>query len=164
MMIVVFILLAGCCLAAVSGMILSKSPSYSALWLVLMFSALGGLFGLLGAPFMAVVQVIIYAGAIMVLFVFLIMTVDPRTGIPPERKKIPARFGVLLGLVLAVELAVAAAAALSTPSGAETASVTPKEIGRLLMTKYLYPFEITSVLIIAALVGSIALAQKREEP
>ena len=163
MMIVVFLILAALCLAAVAGMILTKTPSTGALYLVLMFAALGGLFGLLGAPFMAVVQIIIYAGAIMVLFVFLIMTVHPAAGIPPERKKRAARAGLLLGLVLAAELVLAAAGAFASPAGADAASVTPKEIGRLLLTKYLYPFEITSILIIAALVGSIALAQKRGE-
>ena len=161
MMIAVFIVLAGTCLAAVLGMILSKTPSYGALYLVLMFAALGGLFGLLGAPFMAVVQVIIYAGAIMVLFVFLIMMVHPKKGVPPEHRKGPARAGILLGIVLAVELVLAALNAFGGPAAAVAATVTPKEIGRLLLTKYLYPFEVTSILIIAALVGAIALAQKR---
>ncbi len=163
MMIAVFFLLAGCCVASVLGMILSKNPSHGALYLVLMFAALGGLFGLLGAPFMAVVQIIIYAGAIMVLFVFLIMMVNPKTGLPPERRKTPLRAGILLGIVLAVELALAGLSAFRGPAAETAAAVTPKEIGRLLLTKYLYPFEVTSILIIAALVGAIALAQKRGE-
>jgi NADH-quinone oxidoreductase subunit J len=164
MMFVVFFILAGCCLAAVLGMILTKTPAYGALYLVLLFASLGGLFGLLGAPFMAVVQVIIYAGAIMVLFVFLIMTVHPRTGIPAERRQGPARAGIALGIVLGLELILAAMNAFSAPVGSGAAAVTPREIGRLLLTKYLYPFEVTSILIVAALVGAIALAQKRGEP
>ena len=163
MMTAVFLLLAGCCIAAVLGMLLSKTPTYGALYLVLMFAALGGLFGLLGAPFMAVVQVIIYAGAIMVLFVFLIMMVHPKTGIPRERRKGPVRAGLLLGIVLGVELAFAALNAFGAAAASPAAAVTPKEIGRLLLTKYLYPFEVTSILIVAALVGAIALAQKRGE-
>jgi NADH-quinone oxidoreductase subunit J len=161
MLTVVFFILAACCLGSVLAMILSKNPSYAALWLVLAFASLGGLFGLLGAPFMAVVQVIIYAGAIMVLFVFLIMMVHPHAGAAVEKRKWPAVAGVLLGVVLAVELALAVRSALLSPAG-EGIAVAPKDIGRLLLTKYLYPFEITSILIIAALVGSIALAQKRE--
>ena len=116
MMIAVFFLLAAVCIAAVMGMILSKTPSYSALFLVLMFAALGGLFGLLGAPFMAVVQVIIYAGAIMVLFIFLIMTVHPEAGIPAERRKGTIRAGILLAAVLAVELVFAALNAFAAPA------------------------------------------------
>jgi NADH-quinone oxidoreductase subunit J len=163
MMIAVFVVLAGACLASVLAMIISKNPSTSALYLVLTFSSLGGLFGLLGAPFMAVVQVIIYAGAIMVLFIFLIMMVRPDAGIPPEKRKGTALAGIGLALVLGVELALAFSGAFPGPPAADAAAVTPKVIGRLLLTKYLYPFEITSVLIIAALVGAIALAQKRSE-
>jgi NADH-quinone oxidoreductase subunit J len=162
MMIAAFLVLAGCCLASGLGMILTKTPTHSALYLVLMFASLGGLFGLLGAPFMAVVQVIIYAGAIMVLFVFLIMTVRPRTGISAERRKAPVRAAVVLAAVLGAELIVAAWDAFGGAAATATAG-TPKEIGRLLLTKYLYPFEVTSVLIVAALVGAIALARKRED-
>jgi NADH-quinone oxidoreductase subunit J len=163
MMIAVFFVLAGATIGSVLGMILSKTPSYSALYLVLTFASLGGLFGLLGASFMAVVQVIIYAGAIMVLFIFLIMMVRPDSGIPPEKKKGTVIAGIGLALVLAVELALALFGAFPSSPAPEAAAVTPKVIGRLLLTKYLYPFEITSILIIAALVGAIALAQKRSD-
>jgi len=161
MAIFLFFLLSSVCVGAVLGMILSKNQAYSALYLVLAFVCLGGLFGLLGAPFMAVVQIIIYAGAIMVLFIFVIMMINLHEGISREKKKWTIAFSVVLALVLLLELVLAAKGASlgQSPEG----SVSPKEIGQLLFTKYLYPFEITSVLIIAALVGAIVLVKKREK-
>ena len=161
MAIFLFFLLSAVCVGAVLGMILSKNQAYSALYLVLAFVCLGGLFGLLGAPFMAVVQIIIYAGAIMVLFIFVIMMINLREGISREKKKWTIAFSVVLALVLLLELILAAKGASlgQSPEG----SVSPKEIGQLLFTKYLYPFEITSILIIAALVGAIVLVKKREK-
>ncbi len=161
MAIFLFFLLSTVCVGAVLGMILSKNQAYSALFLVLAFVCLGGLFGLLGAPFMAVVQIIIYAGAIMVLFIFVIMMINLRQGLSPEKKKWTIALSVVLALVLLLELVLAAKGA-SLGRGPE-GSISPKEIGQLLFTKYLYPFEITSVLIIAALVGAIVLVKKREK-
>jgi len=110
---------------------------------------------------MAVVQIIIYAGAIMVLFIFVIMMINLRQGLSPEKKKWTIALSFVLALVLLLELILAAKGASlgQSPEG----SVSPKEIGQLLFTKYLYPFEITSVLIIAALVGAIVLVKKREK-
>jgi len=161
MAIFLFFLLSTVCVGAVLGMIISKNQAYSALYLVLAFVCLGGLFGLLGAPFMAVVQIIIYAGAIMVLFIFVIMMINLREGISREKKKWTIALSVVLALVLLLELVLAAKGVSlgQSPEG----SVSPKEIGQLLFTKYLYPFEITSILIIAALVGAIVLVKKREK-
>ena len=161
MAIFLFFLLSIVCVGAVLGMILSKNQAYSALFLVLAFTCLGGLFGLLGAPFMAVVQIIIYAGAIMVLFIFVVMMINLREGLASEKKKWTIALSVVLALVLLLELVLAAKGAYlgQSPEG----SVSPKEIGQLLFTKYLYPFEITSILIIAALVGAIVLVKKREK-
>ena len=161
MAIFLFFLLSAVCVGAVLGMILSKNQAYSALYLVLAVVCLGGLFGLLGAPFMAVVQIIIYAGAIMVLFIFVIMMINLRQGLSPEKKKWTIALSLVLALVLLLELILAAKGASlgQSPEG----SVSPKEIGQLLFTKYLYPFEITSILIIAALVGAIVLVKKREK-
>ncbi len=125
---------------------------------------MGGLFGLLDAPFIAVVQIIIYAGAIMVLFIFVIMTINVRRGLPPERKKWTLYFSLGLAVVLIIELILSVKGVftlLETPSIEKMGS--PTDLGRLLFTKYLYPFEITSVLIIAALVGAIVIAKKKEK-
>ena len=164
MMILLFFVLSVICVGSVLGMIISKNQAYSALFLVLAFSCLGGLFGILGAPFMAVVQIIIYAGAIMVLFIFVIMMINLRKGISPERKKWTLAVSAVISVVLLAELFFAVLGTPPMPYTAVSSSGTsPTDIGRLLFTKYLYPFEITSVLIIAALVGAIVLVKKREK-
>jgi NADH-quinone oxidoreductase subunit J len=158
-----FFLLAALCVGSVLGMIISKNQAYNALFLIVAFASLGGLFGLLEAPFIAVVQIIIYAGAIMVLFIFVIMMINIRTGIPPEKKKWTLYLSLGLAVVLIIELIVAIKAAFTLPVSTETLEAGPVSLGRLLFTKYLYPFEITSILIIAALVGAIVLVKKKEK-
>ena len=158
-----FILLSILCIGAVLGMIIVKNQAYSALFLVLAFACTAGFFALLDAPFIAVVQLIIYAGAILVLFIFVIMMVDFKEGMTPEKKKWTLVLACILTAVLLVELLVALKAALSplaTSVSGQTGNAT--EIGHLLFTKYLYPFEITSVLIIAAMVGAIVLVKKKD--
>jgi NADH-quinone oxidoreductase subunit J len=163
MAILLFFLFAALAVGSVLGMIISRNQAYSALFLVLAFASLGGLFGLLGAPFMAVVQIIIYAGAIMVLFIFVIMMIHLGEGISPEKKKWTIAAAVFMGIVLLAEIVFAIKGAPAVPmAGLEMTGTSPTEIGRLLFTKYLYPFEITSVLIIAALVGAVVLIKKRE--
>jgi len=123
-----------------------KNQIYNALCLIVTLSALGGIFALLNAPFIAVVQIIIYAGAIMVLFVFVIMTINLKKGLPPERKKWPAQLAIIIGIIPS-----------ASPAG------TPANLGELLFSTFIYPFEITSVLIVAALVGAIVLGKKRNQ-
>ncbi|MDP2915508.1 MAG: NADH-quinone oxidoreductase subunit J [Candidatus Aminicenantes bacterium] len=163
MAILLFFLFAALAVGSVLGMIISRNQAYSALFLVLAFACLGGLYGLLGAPFMAVVQIIIYAGAIMVLFIFVIMMINLGEGISPEKKKWTIAAAVFMGLILLAEIVFAIKGAPAVPMiGQEMAGTSPIEIGRLLFTKYLYPFEITSILIIAALVGAVVLVKKRD--
>jgi NADH-quinone oxidoreductase subunit J len=159
-----FFLLAFVCVGSVLGMILSKNQAHSALFLVLGFACLGGLFGLLDAPFIAAVQIIIYAGAIMVLFIFVIMMINLERGLSPERKKWTLGLAGVLALFLIIELILAFRGAwgdLGTTGGKSVGS--PTELGRLLFSDYLYPFEITSILIIAALVGAIVLVKRKEK-
>ena len=159
-----FFLLAIICVGAVLGMIFSQNQAYNGLLLVLAFSALGGIFGLLSAPFIAVVQIIIYAGAIMVLFIFVIMIINLRQGIPPEKKKWTIYLSVILALVLIIEIILSAKGSFQELAGIGGEKIaSPTALGKLLFTEYLYPFEITSILIIAALVGAIILVKKREK-
>ena len=162
---IVFWILAVVSAGAAAAMIISRNPGHNALFLVLCFSALGGIFGLLDAPFAAAVQILVYAGAIMVLFIFVVMMVDPRTPAPPERRKRAKILGPAIGLVLLFELGTAAWRILanSNRSPASCPGVAPADVGRRLFTEFVYPFEITSVLILAALVGAVVLG-KKEEP
>ncbi len=159
-----FFLLALLCVGSVMGMIISRNQAHNALLLVLAFASLGGLFGLLDAPFIAVVQIIIYAGAIMVLFIFVIMMVNLKEGIRPEKKKWTIRLAGILAVFLLIELGLAVKGMLASIRGeAGPPMGGPTELGRLLFTDYLYPFEITSILIIAALVGAIVLVKKKKD-
>ncbi len=161
---VIFGTLAFLSVGSVVAMILSRNQAHNALFLVLCFACLGGLFGLLQAPFVAAVQVILYAGAIMVLFLFTIAMVDLRGPQPRERRRFIVPAAGALGLVLLAELALVLVKVLGGPIATEAAAPsgsTPADLGHLLLTRYLYPFEITSLLLIAALVGALALAGRR---
>jgi len=164
MVVLIFFLLSIVSVGAILGALISRNQAYTALFLVLALSALAGLFGLLDAPFIAVVQLIIYAGAIMVLFIFVIMLIRLPEGIPPEKKKGTIIVAAVLGLALGIEVYLALAG--SSPGALVATQVAglghPTAIGRLLLTDYLYPFELTSVLLLAALVGALILAKKRE--
>ncbi len=157
---VLFLVLAATCVSSVLGMILSRDRTHGALWLVLAFSALGGIFGLLDAPFVAAVQVLVYAGAIMVLFLFVIMTIDPSDGERAEKRRGLGLASLLLSLALLAELLLALRGVVS---GVSEAAATPTAgLGALLLGKYLYAFEIASILMVAALVGAVALAGRKE--
>jgi len=161
---ILFFLLAFVCVISVLGMIISKNQAYNALFLILAFACTGGLFALLGAPFIATVQIIIYAGAIMILFVFVIMMINVREGLPPEKKKWTVYLSIGVAVVFLVELFFAVKGTL-VPLGTAPVehAATPANLGRILFTQYLYPFEITSLLIIVAIVGAIVLVKKKEE-
>jgi NADH-quinone oxidoreductase subunit J len=144
-----------------------RNPMYSVLLLIVSFCALSGLYIGLEAPFVAAIQIIIYAGAIMVLFLFVVMLLNVPTEDPPTGYHArllggagPRRFGAVLSVVLVVELAVALGRLpLARMPGGGTAS-TVYEIGMQLFHQYTFAFEATSVLILVAMVGAVVLARK----
>jgi NADH-quinone oxidoreductase subunit J len=160
----VFSLLSLMCIGSAAAMILSRNQAHNALFLVLSFASLGGLFGLLDAPFAAAVQVLVYAGAIMVLFLFALMMFNLRQPLPPERKRARIILTAGLGIVLVAELAAAGRKLILGGGAAPSPVRDPARLGQLLFSDYLYAFEITSLLIVAALVGALALAGRRERP
>ena len=149
-----------------------RNPMYSVLLLIASFGALAGLYVQLDAPFVAVAQIIIYAGAIMVLFLFVVMLLNApqedaaewdRTH--PLRQGGVGRFGAMLALLLVVQLAWAlmrandvSDAVSSRGDGATVSSV--REVGRVLFTDYMFAFEATSILILVAMVGAVVLARQ----
>ena len=149
-----------------------RKPMYSVLLLIASFGALSGLYVLLGSPFVAVIQIIIYAGAIMVLFLFVVMllNVSSEEFQAGYQTRMLAgsgarRFGAFLSIVLAVQLAWAVAhlqPALFPSPGTRTAFGV-YDIGLRLFQYYSFAFEATSVLIIIAMIGAIVLA-RREQP
>jgi NADH:ubiquinone oxidoreductase subunit 6 (subunit J) len=159
---VVFALAALVAVGSALGVILKRNPIHAALFLVGNLGSVAALYLTLNATFLAAAQVIVYAGAIMVLFVFAIMVLIPgkeETGPDPLR---PVRlaavpFGALL-LLEVLLMVVARPAARPEPSRVEGGV---RAIGRLLFTDYLFPFELASVLLLAALVGVLALAKRK---
>ena len=159
----VFVLLALMAVGSALGLVLKKNAIHGALLLVVNLGTVAALYLSLRAEFLAAAQVIVYAGAIMVLFVFAIMVLIPgkeETGPDPRR---PYRLlAVPVGAGLLVELVVIVA----SRGGGESAAAAPvpggvEAIGRLLFTDYLFPFELTSVLLLAAMVGVLVLARRR---
>ena len=158
-----FVVVALIALGSALGLVLKRNPIHGALFLVVNLGAIAVLYLTLGAEFLAAAQVIVYAGAIMVLFVFAIMVLIPgkeETGPDPRR---PYRLAAVpLGALLFVELVVIIAAPRGPAAGARVpVSGSVEVIGRLLFTDYLFPFELTSVLLLAAMVGVLLLARRR---
>jgi NADH-quinone oxidoreductase subunit J len=147
-----------------------RNPMYSVLLLIVSFGALSGLYLLLDAPFVAMIQIIIYAGAIMVLFLFVVMLLNVPSEDAGEGGRVarvfgagPRRFGAVLSAVLAIELALALVRVASTPLPSRTGgppAATVYDIGVRLFRDYTFAFEATSVLILVAMVGAIVLARK----
>jgi NADH-quinone oxidoreductase subunit J len=161
----VFFVLAGLAVIGAVSLILQKHPIHSALSLIVVMVALAGLYLLLGAEFVAAVQIIVYGGAIMVLFVFVIMLLNAGA---EEHTSLSKMAGVP-GLLLVVALAgfVAATVARSTENvqaASQSGTLAPtKEISIMLFRDFVYPFELTSFLILVAILGATMLAQRGKD-
>jgi NADH-quinone oxidoreductase subunit J len=158
---ILFYCLAALTLVSALLVVSQRHPIGSALALIVTLSALSGIFGLLGSPFIAVLQLVVYAGAIMVLFLFVLMLLNVRR---EEARSATGKRVRRMALTLAVLFVAQVGAVLTrlelAPSATPFAAA-PRDVARLLFRpEYLYAFEATSVLILAALVGAIALARK----
>ena len=164
-----FVLFGAMALGCAVAMVAQRNPLYSAISLVGVFVSLACLYLTLQAPFIAAVQVIVYAGAIMVLVVFVIMLLNVEEEVRrPLRLKYLIPVGVLLAAVLVGEAAFmlslgASAPTLVAPTSGSDVGLTAS-VGTGMFTKYLLPFEVTSVLILMALVGAITLARQGRTP
>ncbi len=159
---IIFFVLAALAIFGAVSLIWQKHPIHSALSLIVVMVALAGLYLLMGAEFVAAVQIIVYGGAIMVLFVFVIMLLNEGE----EERTNFSRLATYAGIPLALAVAgfIAAAIARSggylpapAPNGALTST---KALSMLLFTEFVYPFELTSFLILVAILGAIVLAQR----
>ena len=167
-----FYLLAALAIGASAMVIGQRNPMYSVLMLIASFGALAGLYIQLDAPFVAVAQIIIYAGAIMVLFLFVVMLLNaPQEDAAewdrshPLRQPGIARFGSLLALLLVVQLAWAllrAGGVAGQVAGQADADAvgSMRALGRMLFTDYVFAFEATSILILVAMLGAVVLARR----
>jgi NADH-quinone oxidoreductase subunit J len=150
-----------------------RNPIYSVLALIVSFFGLSGLYILLEAPFVAVVQIIIYAGAIMVLFLFVVMLLNvPREDAAewdrthPYYRPWAMRVGAALAVLMIGQLVWALTLTPGVRSGvaeSRPAVSSVAELGRVLFTDYMFAFEVTSILIIIAMVGAVTLAARKRE-
>ena len=147
-------------------LITRKNPIHSALFLVLNFLCVAGLYILLYSPFIAIIQVVVYAGAIVMLIVFVIMLLDLENEL---RSRLKIIYSKVIGGFLAVLflLGILYSVVVKSPTG-KMGSYTPdkvsanvKAVGEVLFTQYLFPFEIVSVLLVAAIVGAVILSKRR---
>ncbi|HXI62947.1 MAG TPA: NADH-quinone oxidoreductase subunit J [Gemmatimonadales bacterium] len=167
---IVFWAFAGLAMGSALLCITRRNPVSSALWLVVTLFALAGLFVLLDAQFIAVLQVLVYAGAIMVLFLFVIMLLNIGRA---TRSDIKGAWGLGVGVLLAGLMMVQLLALrfgappqqLTLPPGAMARAAAEQgmvaAVARPLFSTYLVPFEITSILLLAALVGAVVLAKRK---
>jgi NADH-quinone oxidoreductase subunit J len=158
---VLFILFGAIAVCGAIMVVTRKSPMASALYLILTLFAVAALFVLRQAHFLAAIQVIIYAGAVVVLFVFVIMLINvPEDRLPVERATTVRVLGVLAAGIFILESAVLARR-YWMPKGPAAEVGTVEAVGRALFTDYLLAFEVTSVLLLAAVIGAIALAKRK---
>jgi NADH-quinone oxidoreductase subunit J len=168
MHLILFVVFAGFCLAGAVNLLLQSHPINSALSLIVVMASLAVLYLLLGAEFLAAAQFIVYAGAIMVLFTFVVMLLNAGR----EERTLGSRAARTIGFPAVVAILAVLATVILHLQGMGTAGLsqgitTTEELSTVLFTKLLLPFEVTSVLILIAILGAVALARhghgEREE-
>jgi NADH-quinone oxidoreductase subunit J len=166
---IAFYFISACILGFAVLVISTQDTVHSVLFLVLDFLFVAALYVLLGAQFLAAIQILVYAGGIVVLYLFVVMLVNLKR--PPEAHSDPHRqtnWGFALSIATLVELAAVAAYSYARPAPALAAAAMPpgpltgntEQVGWLLYTSYLIPFEIASMLLLVAMIGAIVLAKR----
>jgi|SRR6185312_7217075 len=164
---IIFYFFSAVLVASALGVITARNPVHSALLLVLAFFASAGLWLLLEAEFLAITLVLVYVGAVMVLFLFVVMMLDINLARLREGfwKWFP--FGLLLGLLMSIEMAMVltgkqfGADELPVPAARAADYSNTKELGRLIYTEYVYAFELAAVILLVAIVAAIALTLRQ---
>lgn len=159
---IVFALLSLMALGSAVMMLVSKNPVKSVLWLIVVFFAISGHYILLNAQFLAIVNIIVYAGAIMVLFLFVVMLMNLNTEVEQKKNYRLQFIGIISGgCLLLILLSV-----LMVPGTSQTVllkvgdSGLIKKLGKTLFTSYVLPFEISSVLFLSAMIGAVVIGKK----
>jgi len=159
----IFLFLAVVAIAAAVGLILSRNPVYSAMYLIINFLAVGVFYLVLGAPFIALAQITVYAGAIMVLFLFVIMLLGAAKPKEVETLKWQRPLAIVLAAAILLEGLYALITRISitvTTTAPDAALADPKTLAQLLYYKYSLPFEITSLILLVAVIGAVVLTKK----
>lgn len=144
--------------------LVSKNPVHSVLWLIVVFFAISGHYILLNAQFLAIVNLIVYAGAIMVLFLFVIMLMNLNSNAEPQRNNLLKLAGIVasgLLLFVLIEGVINAQEITNTQAAAGEGDIgLIQNLGKVLFTQYVMPFEISSVLFLSAMVGAVVIGKK----
>jgi NADH-quinone oxidoreductase subunit J len=152
-------------IVAAAAMVLARNAVHAALFLIVNFFTLAVFFLILGSPFLFVVQIIVYAGAIMVLFLFVLMLLGVGSQVPlTERIKGQRLFAAVLGIGLVIEVALAVRLGIGLSRGSLpdfTRLRTVQALARVLFNSYFFPFEVTSVLLIVAAIGAMLHGRRR---
>jgi NADH-quinone oxidoreductase subunit J len=160
---ILFWILTAMALGSALMVVTSKNPVYSVLYLIICFFAISGHYVLLNAQFLAVVNIIVYAGAIMVLFLFVIMLMNLNASVEPQKNKWLKMAGALAGgcllLVMVAALKNAELKTQLTQTGNGDIGLI-KNLGTALFKDYVVPFEISSVLFLSAMVGAVVIGKK----
>lgn len=165
----IFYFFAAVLLGSAVAIITARNPVHAVLCMVLCFFTSAGLWLLLQAEFLAIVLVLVYVGAVMVLFLFVVMMLDINISRMRERFWRYLPVGALVALLLAAEMALVLAGGYFSPEGSPAPPALPegysntKELGRLIYTEYVYPFEIAAVILLVAIVAAIALTFRRRK-
>ncbi len=161
-----FLLVAAVCLAAALGVVMSRQPVHSALFLLTNFATLAVLYITLEAQFLAAAQVIVYAGGIVILILFVIMLIGGDTNDFTAAQRIWSRIvGVALGVILLLAISYSALLRMTPPPDDAAALLqggTPKAVGIALFTDYVLPFELIAILLLVALIGALVLGRQPE--
>lgn len=167
-----FYLFAAIAIASAVMVIASRNPVHSVLFLILTFFNASGLFILLGAEFLAMILVVVYVGAVAVLFLFVVMMLDIDFAELREGMLTYAPFGMVVGLILFTELALVlgvwafspeAAGALAAPTPAASVTTNTEALGQLLYTRYIYYFQAAGLVLLVAMIGAIVLTLRHKE-
>src|SRR5690349_18759948 len=148
--------------------LISKNPVYSVLWLIVVFFAISGHYLLLNAQFIAIVNLIVYAGAIMVLFLFVIMLMNLNTNTEPQKNTWLKVAGAIAGgsfMLIMIDVLIDAKDMQNKTALLKEGNIgLIKNLGRTLFNDYVIPFEITSVLFLSAMVGAVVIGKKSDVP
>jgi NADH-quinone oxidoreductase subunit J len=152
-------------IVAAIGVVLSKSPIYSVLWLIVVFFSISGHYILMNAQFLAIVNIIVYAGAIMVLFLFVIMLMNLNAETEPSKNIYLKMAGVIAGMCLMIVIvaALAESSDINIPLAKGSDAGLIKNLGKALFNQYVIPFELSSILFLSAMVGAVVIGKKDEK-
>lgn len=169
MELILFYIFGGVAVLASLGLVSGRNPVHSALFMVVVFFVMSALFVLLGAEFLAAAQILVYAGAIMVLFLFVIMLLrlQPEELRNTSRHALQKFFGIVLSLVLVAQIALIVRGGMFngakgsfTPEAVSGFGGNTEAVAAVLFTDYLFPFELTSAILLMAIVGAVVLTKK----